>query len=596
MKRFEGHLDIRRWMRSILGRSILFTLSLLLLTLFVAIMVTNSSQNALRREIVVRSGAQADAVAEQLAISLDKTMDMHRELLYDKDINRLGVTPGYYTQAQQTLAMLRVMDRMFMLTSSSPLIQQAFLLAPSIGKTITADGVDDLDPEYFNRLNDLCVHQTQALIEMDGCFYIMMAYPTYNYYLKENGASYMLCLQLDQGAIASFLAAHGSLESGALFLFSDDGRVIASVNRDQAQVDVDTLFSLARKQPSFDFPGEDGERYLVSVAVNTTTTKTLYLVDLRPSSQAFSVLNLQGSFFMALVVLLILANLAYILHMWHVIHKPLNKLAEAFQQVEQGDFSLRIHHTRDDDFSDMYHRFNLMNQRLGNLIEQVYMQTIRTQRAELKQLQSQINPHFLYNNLFTIRSLAQLKDTDTIEVLSAELGEYFRYMTRLGKQEVTLLEEVAHGRNYAMIQDMRFSARIVLSFPELPRNFHAVAVPRLILQPILENAYEHGLRQTAADGRLRISYTREGEDALILVEDSGNTLTDSTIQAMTMSLSGADHLQETTGLINIHRRLRLRFGDGYGLTFGRSDLGGLKVTMRIPMSERSDSHTQNPDC
>lgn len=587
--------NIRRWSRSILGRSILFTLLMLIITLAAAALATNSSQAALHNEIVARTSFQATAAAEQLALSLDKTIDMQRELLYDKDVNRLGVTPGYYSPSQKTLAMLRVMDRIFMLKNSSPLISQASFMAPSIGRTITADGVDVLSDETFARCGELCIQQSQSLIEMDGDFYIMMAYPTYNYYLRDNGASYLLSLKLDREAISAFLAAHATMENGAVFLFNDDGKLIASVNPLHVPYDTDHIFQQSRSSGNFDMESDTGRRYLVTSSVNTTSPKTLHLIMIQPYSSAFSVLNLQGSFFTCLITLIIIANLAYIFHMWHVIHKPLNKLSDAFQQVEHGDFSLRIHHTRDDDFSDMYHRFNMMNRRLGELIEQVYMQTIRSQRAELKQLQSQINPHFLYNSLFMIRSLAQLGDTDTIEALSTQLGEYFRYMTRLGRQEVSLHDEVAHARSYAMLQDRRFSSRITLTFPPLPEELHNVTVPRLILQPLIENAYDHGLHNTASGGLLQISYLLETDDVLILVEDNGAHLTDEALAGMTRSLSVPDEVQETTGLINIHRRLQLRFGPQHGLTFLRSPLGGLQVIMRIPMRERSESDAQSPD-
>lgn len=594
MKHNQAFERLRGWTRSILGRSVLFALGMLVMMLLMAAWGTGSSQNTLRREIVTRNTVQVSAAAEQLAISLDKTMDMQRELLFDNDINRLGVTPGYYTAPQKALAMLRVMDRMRILTSSSPLIRQAFFMAPSIGRTITADSVDPLSDADFLRCNDLCVNQTQAMIETDGQFYIMMAYPTYQHYLKENGASYLLCLQLDQEAIAAFLSAHGALEDDVLFLFSDDGRVITQINQAQGSFDPQALFRRAREESAFDLTCTDGTKYLVSSAVNSTSAKTLILVKLQPARQAFSAVNLQGLFFTLLALLLIFANLAYAAHVWHVIHKPLNKLAEAFQQVEQGNFSLRIHHTRDDDFSNIYHRFNKMNRRLGELIEEVYMHTIRTQRAELKQLQSQINPHFLYNNMFMLRSLAQLGDTATIETLSTEMGEYFRYVTRLGKQEVPLEAEVAHARNYAMIQDMRFSTRIRLDFPALPVEYCSVTVPRLILQPLLENAYQHGLKDTPSNGLLKIRYLRDADALCITVEDNGACLTDELLQELSASLSNPD-VEETTGLINIHRRLQLRFGEGYGLHFYRSELGGLGAAMRIPFTERSDPDAKSHD-
>ena len=581
------------WSQTILGRSILFSLAMLLLTLVVAGLVTDTSQKALRDEIVNRNTAQAEAVVEQLALSLGKTMDIQREMLYDTDLNRLGVAPGYYSSSQRIMAMLRAVERMRVLTSSSPLIDQSFFMAPSIGKTITADGVETMDEAGFERFSGLCGGQQTAFAEQDGKFYILMAYPIYSSYLKENGPSYLLGVKLNQKAITELLSSHLSQKEEAVYLFSEDGKVISRIN-ENIRIAENTLFEAAKTQTAYDTAAEGGLRCLVSCARSAAPANMLTLVSVEPYDQVFSVLNRQGALFVALIVLLIAAALGYMAHMWRAIHKPLNKLADAFQQVEKGDFSVRIHHDRADDFAYIYKQFNSMNGRLSDLIEQMYMQTIRIQRAELKQLQSQINPHFLYNNLFMIRSLAQLGDTATIETLTSEMGEYFRYVTRSGQPDVPLSAEVEHARNYAMIQDMRFSSRIRLRFPPLPEDMKDIIVPKLILQPLLENAYQHGLKETTANGLISVGFEKTGGDAAILVEDNGQELTEETLASLTESLENPD-VQETTGLINIHRRLRLRFGAPYGLSFSRGGSGGLLVKMLIPAKEGGNEDATGAD-
>lgn len=581
------------WSQTILGRSILFSLAMLLLTLFVAGLVTDTSQKALHDEIVNRNTAQAEAVVEQLALSLGKTMDIQREMLYDTDLNRLGVAPGYYSSSQRIMAMLRAVERMRVLTSSSPLIDQSFFMAPSIGKTITADGVETMDEKEFERFSLLCGGQQTAFAEQDGRFYILMAYPIYSSYLKENGPSYLLGLKLNQKAITELLSSHLSQKEEAVYLFSEDGKVISRIN-ENVRIAENTLFEAAKTQSAYDTAAEGGLRCLVSCARSTAPANMLTLISVEPYDQVFSVLNRQGALFVSLIVLLIAAALGYMAHMWRAIHKPLNKLAEAFQQVEKGDFSLRIHHDRADDFAYIYKQFNSMNGRLSDMIEQMYMQTIRIQRAELKQLQSQINPHFLYNNLFMIRSLAQLGDTATIETLTSEMGEYFRYVTRSGQPDVPLSAEAEHARNYAMIQDMRFSNRIKLRFPPLPEDMKGIIVPKLIFQPLLENAYQHGLKETTANGLIDVRFEKTDSDAAILVEDNGQSLSDEALESLRESLENPD-VQETTGLINIHRRLRLRFGAPYGLSFSRGESGGLLVKMLIPEKERGSENAPGAD-
>jgi len=571
---------VRKTLHSIPGRMAVFLLAMLLALLLSVAWATRSSQTALQREIVAWNESQTSAALEQLMLSLDRTVALQQDLLFDSDINRLGVMPGYFNQPQKIRAMQRIMERMTQLTDSSPFVRNAAFLAPSIQRVIEGSEVNPLSDEEFMRLNDQYLARDQLFIEREGEFYIAMPYPAYHNTLKTIGASYMILVQVDRQAIAAFLSSHSAMKEEAAFLYEDGGRLICSAGESAASFDQAEVYRKAAGGSAFEMAGE--QTYQASVARSGDAAPCLVLVRLQPSRKAFQELTAQRNIFLILSVLVVLATLVYMLHFWHVIYKPLNKLSRAFRQVEEGNFDLRVHHRREDDFAEIYERFNHMNERLGELIEQVYMQTIRTQRAELKQLQSQINPHFLYNNLFMIRSLAQLGDMDTIEELASDLGEYFRYLNRTGQQEVPLSMETDHARNYAQLQDLRFSSRIHLNFEPLPEEFAAVTVPRLILQPLIENAYQHGLKDVLSQGELHIGFQRDGQDVIVLVEDNGPGMTESTVQELNDSLSNPD-VQETTGTINIHRRLRLRYGAPYGLQFSISPLGGLRVAMRIPI-------------
>ena len=591
MKRKTRRPALRVRARSILGRSVLFMITVLSVTLVSADAVTLNSRRMLENEIIARNTVQARAAAEQLTLSLDKSAEMQHALLYDKDINRLGVTPGYYTAAQKTQAILRVNDLMFMQVNSSPLIDRSCFLAPSISKCVTSDSVDPLSDAYFRDCSNCYMEQSSAVTEKDGCYYIVAAYPAYTNFLRKNGACYLLSLRIDMNAVTAFLNAHLAPSEGTVLMFDTKGKAVAGTAEGLSEEDLFRLFSRAGEDGPADLKLQGGKRYLAVYAFSDPFT----LVILQPYASAFSALNRQDLFFGGLILLLILTAMAYIVYLWHRIHRPLEKLSDAFRKVEQGDFSLRIAHRRDDDFAYIYRSFNEMNSRLNDLVGQVYLQTIRSQRAELKQLQSQINPHFLYNNLFMIRSLAQIGDTDTIGELADELGNYFRYTARLGRQEVTLLDETEHARAYALIQDRRFSNRIFLDFPPLPESLRSVTVPRLILQPLLENAYGHGLRDIASGGLLRVSYAEEGDDLLIRVENNGGGLENEKLAEMQKSLEKREENEETTALINIHLRLRLRFGEGYGLTLERGEMNGLLVTMRLPREIKEDIGAQDTD-
>ena len=143
-----------------------------------------------------------------------------------------------------------------------------------------------------------------------------------------------------------------------------------------------------------------------------------------------------------------------------------------------------------------------------------------------------------------------------------------------------LLKEIEHARSYASIQHARFSDRIRMEFDQLPKLFEHFYVPRLILQPIIENAFEHGLENKESDGLLRITFVEAHPFLEIHVEDNGDQADSNTLERITASIRNRDS-NETTALINIHRRLQIFFGKNSGLEIRRSRLGGLEVIIKL---------------
>jgi two-component system sensor histidine kinase YesM len=161
------------------------------------------------------------------------------------------------------------------------------------------------------------------------------------------------------------------------------------------------------------------------------------------------------------------------------------------------------------------------------------------------------------------------------------LGEYFRFLTRNSSDSIPLIDEINHAKGYLDIQATRFSKRLHTSFMECPAKFHSIKVPRLILQPILENAFVHGIERKAVNGFVSVAFEENGDMLHIIVEDNGNEISDSEIQNLQLTIANAGGEQEITGIHNIHKRLQLSFSEGSGLQVMRSGLGGLKAVIKI---------------
>jgi two-component system sensor histidine kinase YesM len=310
----------------------------------------------------------------------------------------------------------------------------------------------------------------------------------------------------------------------------------------------------------------------------------LYVADqsIFGSLEKFRVLSL------VLLVLSIAFIIIFSLRIYRILHLPMRRLLSSFRMVEKGNLDVSIKHPGSDEFNYLYEQFNSMIYRLKVLIRENYEQKYRMQRAELKQLQSQTNPHFLYNFFFIMNQMVHLEDYDNLKSFTKHLGHYFQFITRDARDAVPLIEEVMFARAYVEIQTVRYENRIEVNFAELPEELHQLLVPRLIIQPVIENTYKHGFEQTASRGRLNISFQISDGLLHICVEDNGKGLSTEQLKLMGVQFASTVDNLENTGIINIHHRLRLSFGSKGGIGLDMNDFGGLTVTIQIPLQEVPD--------
>ena len=281
-------------------------------------------------------------------------------------------------------------------------------------------------------------------------------------------------------------------------------------------------------------------------------------------------------------VLVLLATLLLMVLLYVIVRSPLRKLRMALREIEKGNLNKRLPTTMISDFQYVNDQFNAMGSRLEDLVDREYTLRLLHIKAELRQLQYQINPHFLYNTYFTLRALLEEEETEQASAFADLLGRYLKYATSSDQAYATLGEEISHAKNYAEIQQMRFSQRIDLQWKIEPERFHDLKVPKLILQPLIENAFEHGLRRVLEGGIIRVSLD-DTDGVVIHVEDNGQSLTDERLEELATRLRQNKHQdgEDSVALLNIHRRLQILFGSQSGLTVSRSDLGGMKTTVTI---------------
>lgn len=266
---------------------------------------------------------------------------------------------------------------------------------------------------------------------------------------------------------------------------------------------------------------------------------------------------------------------------------PIFKLKRLMKQAESGDLTVRFNFQHNDEIGELGQSFNHMIARIDQLIQMVYVEQENKRTAEMKSLQEQIKPHFLYNTLDTISWMARDYDAEDIVRLVDALTNMFRIGLSHGKDIITVKEEITHVSNYLYIQKIRYKDKLNYVI-HVDESLYAVEVPKLILQPLVENAIYHGVKAKRGGGTITITGVPEGENLVFTVQDNGAGMPQEKVEELNRRMSERSVLdeQKSFGLFYIRERIQLCYGTGYGVHV-ESTLGeGTRVTITLPLYQK----------
>ncbi|MFF2480026.1 sensor histidine kinase [Paenibacillus sp. NPDC058071] len=266
------------------------------------------------------------------------------------------------------------------------------------------------------------------------------------------------------------------------------------------------------------------------------------------------------------------------------ISKPLNRLVHRMKQVSLGNFRIQDSDSSPDELGYLSVKFDSMIEEISGLIRQMQNEQRLKRETELQMLQAQINPHFLFNTLNSIKWTATLSRADTVADGLNALAELLRN-TIVDKEEfVPLRRELDNIENYVVIQRLRYGVSFTVIY-EIGDELSGSSVLKFMLQPIIENALIHGLEESQDNGFIVISAVREGGDLRIAVRDNGRGMDGERLKRLFDPTYRANQRLSGIGLTNVQERLQLHFGDRYGLTV-TSEIGeGTKVELLLPWME-----------
>ncbi len=305
-----------------------------------------------------------------------------------------------------------------------------------------------------------------------------------------------------------------------------------------------------------------------------------------PAARLLAGANYLRAFILSVAVLCIVAGALCATLVLGRLTRPLRQLRGAMRRVEERDLTTRIVVQSEDDVGQLAHGFNTMLDELRRLVDDVLRAQLHEREAELHALQNQINPHFLYNTLESINMMALTHGDRDISRMVTSLGRLLRLTLSSAEALIPLDAELEHVRHYLVVQRMRYGDRISMSVEVDPALLGCI-VPKLTLQPLVENALYHGLEPRPGAGCVVVRGCRMGDDLALTIEDDGAGMDAARLTTVRAQLEEeAPRDRRSIGLANVHKRLKLYYGPTYGVSIASAPGEGTRVTLTLPRTLR----------
>lgn len=261
---------------------------------------------------------------------------------------------------------------------------------------------------------------------------------------------------------------------------------------------------------------------------------------------------------------------------------PITRISRVTNQVAKGNLSVRAAAESGAEARMLSDSLNAMIDKINELLDQVTTEQIRLRKAEFELLQAQINPHFLYNTLDTIVWLAEAGDQKRVVSMVGNLSDFFRTSLNQGKDIISIREELAHVRSYLEIQQVRYQdiLRYEITVPE---DLYEYKIPKITIQPLVENALYHGIKNKRGQGTITVSGKRNENGFVLYVRDNGIGMTQERLKEVRAGIQKLSYTgKEIYGLYNVNERIRLNFGETYGISIESTYGEGTCVSISLP--------------
>jgi two-component system, sensor histidine kinase YesM len=458
-------------------------------------------------------------------------------------------------------------------------------------------------PEYMNTIgeSDIAAREEwfrKAQISISPAWHLSM--PSYGRYAKplltyskrftglyDRQPRGIISADVSEDQLARYISPSGNIAGQKLLLLDENGSVMydSSSNEWTGRPEIaDSFYSLTHNAAASQTIGIGGEKYVASSL--KLDSRPWYLVSLSPLSGLTGTIDEIDRVIQIFLVVYLLCCISVVIYFTVHFTQPVVRLVQLMRKAEKGQFRQpSVWSNRNDEVGWLYRGFTSLTTQIETLIEEAARSEWKKKELEFQVLSHQINPHFLYNTLESIRWKAETYGRSDISEMVAALGNLLRLSLNQGKEITTLQREIEQLKAYVQIEQARMGRTIRILYAVEPELL-PLPFMRLLLQPLVENAIQHSIRDNFEFGKILISARREKEDIVIDINDNGKGIPPETLDKLNQDFKD-EPMQSTgtkgVGLRNVNERLRLYFGEAYRLQIDSDSVSGTKITLRHPI-------------
>ncbi|AFC33342.1 two-component sensor histidine kinase YesN-like protein [Paenibacillus mucilaginosus 3016] len=576
-------------------RLTIYFLLVLLPLVLVSLHAISRSEEIVLQQSIRRTEGSLRAVTNSIDTVLQNVEELSRLVATDKNLVPILSEAGTVLSPQAIYRFSELIGKLWNVTAISRTVSEVSVYHADSGTLVsTKSGAkkveDDSQRAWLLELAADIGSGTKYLLPDDGIrgersfgdltgtdsVSLVRVMDSYNAYRQPN----LLIITLNRSRLYSIMESVLPSKDSRIFLYTKNGRLVAGTGTGQDGVNTADM----NAEPALIEAG----------AISPNFGWTLRI--LQPEAEIYRETRQIRHFTNLIIAVSILLSILISWGVYSRIAWPLKRLSHGMRELSGGNYDLRLHHSRSDEFGFVMNLYNQMARDQKHLIEDYYEQQLRLSHTELKFLQSQINPHFLYNTLDSIYWSAKNYEAEEIGEMVLNLSRFFRLSLNKGREAFTLKETVEHLHYYVRVQQLRYLDSFTVNYRIGPGT-EGLTVLKLLLQPLVENALQHGLKGREEGGELTLRSVLEGDRLVLTVTDNGLGIAEERLHRIQEELAsimaepsrpvshGEGRDEEFFGLRNVCSRVRMFYGSESGMQVDSTAGEGTTVRISLPVDK-----------